>query len=155
PNSNFIRTLWRPLHALFAGSNRGLFEFDGDAWNRVPGFGEKVVYKIGEDVDGKLIVGTSTGVYDSSGKLIANGDTRRLENFGKTYAAIFGRGVVDITSAKQDVIFPDETVCSLLAGNDRLWIGTVGHGLYSFDGKVVKTEASPEILKSGAIWNLS
>lgn len=154
PNRNFIRVLWRPPHALFAGSNRGLFESDGKLWNRVRGFEEEAIYAI-RDFENGLVVGTSTGTFDSRGKLLAIGDTRSIEKFGKVYAAILGKGVVDVTSGTQNVIFPDETACSLLAGRDRLWIGTAGHGLFSFDGRNVKSEVPPEILKSGTIWNMS
>jgi ligand-binding sensor domain-containing protein len=52
PNGNFIRTLFQfGGTATFAGSNRGLFSYDGKSWNRVPGFEEKVVYAIGKDGD--------------------------------------------------------------------------------------------------------
>lgn len=156
PNSNFIRTLWQPKHHLYAGSNRGLFEYDGkDNWRKVPGFEERVIYSLKGDYDGpNLLVGTSTGVLDSRGRLLVSGDTRSIAIYDKTYAAVMGRGVVDISSGRQDVIFPDDTACSLLAGHDRLWIGTAGHGLFSFDGKSAKAEVSPDILKSGAIWNM-
>jgi signal transduction histidine kinase len=73
---------------------------------------------------------------------------------GETYAAVVGRGVIDITSGKQEVVFPDETARSLLTGSDRLWIGTAGHGLFSFDGKVVKNEVTPDVLKSGTVWKM-
>lgn len=167
PNSNFIRTLWQSSdrRALFAGSNRGLFYFDGKNWLPVNGFDGAVVYVIGQNA-GSGLIGTSTGTYKltgnagrlftSKGSLLTNGDSRSLEVFrDKTYAAILGRGVVDISSSRQVVIFPEETACSLLAMDDRLWIGTVGKGLYSFDGKEVNAEISPSILKSGAIWKIT
>jgi signal transduction histidine kinase len=46
-------------------------------------------------------------------------------------------------------------VTSVLAGKDRLWIGTAGNGLFSFDGKNVKSEVPPDSLKSGTIWKMS
>ncbi len=99
-----------------------------------------------------MVVGTAAGIYDSRGKLIAGGDTRSLETFrGSTYAAVYGKGVIDITADGQPVIFPDESVSSLLQDDDKLWIGTAGHGLFSFDGKSVKNEAAPESLRSGTI----
>jgi hypothetical protein len=59
---------------------------------RVPGFEEKAIYDFGER--GSMIVATATGTYDSTGKVIATGDTRSIQNFGKTtYAAVMGRGV--------------------------------------------------------------
>jgi signal transduction histidine kinase len=155
PNSNFIRALFRlPNRPMLAGSNRGLFEFDGEKWQRVPGFQEKAIYAISENEDGRILVGTSSGTFDLRGRLISSGDTRSIQNFRRTYAAVIGRGVVDLSSLRQDVVFPDDAACSLFAENDRLWIGTIGHGLFSFDGKSVRAELGPDVLKSGAIWNI-
>lgn len=155
-NSNFVRTLFRSGDGktIFAGSNRGLFRFEGESWKMVPGFEERVVYAIESTMDG-MIVGTPSGVFDSKGRLITSGDTRALETFrGKSYAAVFGRGVVDITGSTQSIMFPDETACSLFNDGYKLWIGTAGHGLFSFDGISVKSEASAELLKSGTIWDI-
>jgi signal transduction histidine kinase/ligand-binding sensor domain-containing protein len=153
PNSNFIRTLFATdeKRAIFAGSNRGLFTLNGDMWNPVPGFNERAIYAIGTDAGG-IAVGTSTGVFDSRGKLIIGGDTRGLEAFqGDSYAAIFGKGVVNITNSSQSVIFADESATALLSSKDKLWIGTAGKGLFSFDGQNVKPEVGPDGLKSGTI----
>ena len=156
PNSNFIRTLFRaaPRGGLYAGSNRGLFEYDGENWNRVPGFEEKTVYTLAANDNG-ILVGTSTGVFDGRARSIATGDTRSIARMEKTYAAILGRGVVDISGPRQDVIFSDETSCSLLFTGDRVWIGTMRGELFSFDGKTVKEEFKSESLLSGAIWKIS
>lgn len=156
PNSNFIRTFFSSGdgRAIYAGSNRGLFRFDGEHWKRVPGFGNQSVYAIGANGD-ELIIGTPGGTFDPNGRLISSGDTRSLEMFrGETYAAIFGRGVLNISGGKQEVVFRDETANALGTGDGKLWIGTAGHGLFSFDGRSVKTEASPDELKSGAIWSI-
>jgi signal transduction histidine kinase/ligand-binding sensor domain-containing protein len=156
PNSNFIRMLWESGdgRALFAGSNRGLFSYDAEKWKRVDGPGDKPIYAVGTTMNG-MTVGTATGTFDLNGKLITGGDTRSFEMFhGETYAAVVGRGVIDITSGKQEVVFPDETTCSLLVGDDKLWIGTAGDGLFSFDGRRVQTEAAPDNLKSGTIWKI-
>jgi signal transduction histidine kinase len=157
PNSNFIRTIWLSGdgRTMFAGSNRGLFEFDDKQWNRVPSLKEKVVYTIDQNSDG-VIVGTPSGIFDSNGKLLLDGDTRCIDHFqGNPYAAIFGRGVVEITQNAPKVVFAEGSVTSLFGGlGDRLWIGTADNGLFSFDGHSVKPEASSEVLKSGAIWKI-
>lgn len=157
PNSNFVRTLWWNGRALYAGSNRGFFEFDyeTESWNKVPGLEDRAIYDIGVNNQG-IIVGTASGTFDYRGRLIAGGDTRSIEYFGnKAYAAIVGRGVVNISSPRQEVVFPDETASALLATPDRLWIGTEGHGLFSFDGNSTKLEFGPDLLKAGTIWNMS
>ncbi|MCW5956162.1 MAG: hypothetical protein KIT61_06220 [Pyrinomonadaceae bacterium] len=157
PNSNFVRTLWFNGRALYAGSNRGLFEYDyeSEAWDKVPGLEDRVIYDIGVNAQG-IVVGTASGTYDFHGRSIIGGDTRSVESFGKaTYAAIVGRGVVDISTSRQEVVFPDETVSALLTVNGILWIGTGGNGLFSFDGKTTKPEVGPEELKAGTVWNMS
>lgn len=153
PNSNFIRTLLRTKDALYAGSNRGLFEQAGKLWMRLPGFEEKAIYTIAPTDDG-LLVGTASGTFDGNGRLIAAGDTRSFARFGRMYAAILGRGVVDLSSSKQELIFADPTASALSVFQDRLWIGTTGNGLFSYDGKSVKAELPSEQLQSGAIWRI-
>lgn len=166
PNSNFIRTLWQSGdgRALFAGSNRGLFYFNDKTWQPVNGLEGAVVYAIGQNTD-SVLVGTSSGafaltgnagrLFSAKGSLLIRGDTRSIEVFqNRTYAAVFNRGVIDITSGNQSVVFSEQTASSLLAAADKLWIGTSGKGLFSFDGRNVKVEASPEILKTGAIWRI-
>ena len=143
PNGNFIRTLWQSGdgRAMFAGSNRGLFYFDGKGWQLVNGFDGAVVYAINQ-VAGDELVGTSAGsfsltgnvgkLFTSKGPRVADGDTRSFAEFrGRTYAAIFGRGVIDLAPSNQAPIVADETVTTLLTSGGKLWIGTAGHGLLS------------------------
>jgi signal transduction histidine kinase/ligand-binding sensor domain-containing protein len=155
PNSNFIRTLSRGGQ-LYAGSNRGLFALDEkERWIEVPALKNRAVYAIKQRVAASMIVGTSDGMFDLSGKKLGNGDVRSFADFNtRDYAAVFGRGVVDVTGNDQRVVFDDQTVSSVFGGGDKLWIGTSGHGLFSFDGKAAKLEAGPDVLKSGTIWNM-
>ena len=165
PNSNFIRTLFHQRKDwILAGSNRGLFLWEGEAWKAVPGFDGKVIYEVAEHRSTELLIGTSTGLFDLSGKLIISGDTRAIANFqSRTYAAVFGRGVIGIPPGARGfglfnpadgpppAIYSDESTTTIAAGLDRLWIGTADHGLLSFDGRSVKSEAAPDVLKSGSI----
>lgn len=166
PNSNFIRTLFRPRKDWsLAGSNRGLFLSEGGPWKPVAGFDSKVIYAIAELPGTGLLIGTSTGLFDFSGKLILTGDIRGLAAFqSRTYAAVFGRGVIGIAPGARGsfdagygpppVIYSDESTTTIASGADRLWIGTADHGLFSFDGRTVKSEAPPDLLKSGTIWKM-
>ncbi|MBK8464735.1 MAG: hypothetical protein IPL32_02810 [Chloracidobacterium sp.] len=158
PNSNFIRTFYRMWDVRsYAGTNRGLFiKGENRAWTEVPGLRNKVIYAITNRPGGQMIVGTSEGVFDTSGEKLFDGDVRGFASFdSRSYAAVYGRGVVDITGNVPQTVFADETVTSVcnLVG-DRVWIGTAGHGLFRFDGKTVKSEAGPDALKSGTIWNM-
>jgi signal transduction histidine kinase len=49
----------------------------------------------------------------------------------------------------------DQTTTTLCTGRDRLWIGTAGRGLFSYDGTSLKLEIAPEMLKSGTIWKIA
>lgn len=168
PNSNFVRALFSVREDwTLAGSNRGLFLSEGKAWKPVPGFDGKIIYSIAEHKSTELMIGTSIGLFTFSGKLIVPGDVRMFANskFG-TYAAVFGRGVIQIpagsrgfglfdpTLGQPPVIYPNVSATSIVAGVDKLWIGTAGLGLFSFDGQTVKSEVRPDALKSGTIWKM-
>ncbi|MCA1613485.1 MAG: hypothetical protein LC800_04870 [Acidobacteria bacterium] len=64
--SNFVRALLRTRAGeLLCGTNRGLFSYDerAAAWSRVEGFADKTVHALSEDARGRLLVGTSNGLY--------------------------------------------------------------------------------------------
>lgn len=168
PNSNFIRTLFRAADgSVLAGSNRGLFELEKDGWKQVPGFVGKAVYAISEHRSTVTIVATPTGLFDLSGNLLVPGDTRALATFQqRTYAAVYGRGVLglmpgprgfgvfDPAEVSPPVIYSDTSATTVFAGMEKLWIGTSERGLISFDGNTVRSEATPDVLKSGTIWKI-
>ena len=152
PNRNFIRTLFQSGDDLYAGTNRGLLSHSSQGWSEISGFDDTTVYAIGRSGKG-LLIGTPSGIYDEKHKLVEGGDARSFANFnGHTYVAVAGQGVLDLDDG--NLISNDTTAVSLLADQDKLWIGTVGHGLLSFDGSEVRTEVSPDILKSGTIWKM-
>jgi signal transduction histidine kinase len=152
PNSNFVRSLFVEAGRSYAGTNRGLFEKDAEKeWAEVPRFKNRVIYSIENDNAGNVLIGSSDGAYDLSGRRLFDGDVRGFAPLNsREYAAVFGRGVLEFPSR---TVFPNDSVTSVTRGlNDRVWIGTAGKGLYSFDGKNVTYEASPDALKSGTIW---
>lgn len=142
PNSNFIRTLFQAADGIiYAGSNRGLFVKSNEKWTPVAGYANRPIYAISEDRSRKLLIGTT--------------DTRSFADFqGGKYAAVSGLGLVQIGPGGNIVKHADGSVNSLCTGDEKLWIGTAGNGLFSFDGRSVKIELSPDILKSGAIWRI-
>ncbi len=165
PNSNFIRTLTRDGE-LYAGSNRGLFTKEvsdpwsdttdngvAKGWIEIASLKNKVIYALQPRAKGAMLVGGPDGMFDITGRKLAAGDVRSFAAFkGRDYAAVFGRGVVE--AAEGRIIFQDQTATSVFNGTNRLWIGTGGNGLFSYDGTAVKKEAGPEELKSGTIWNI-
>ncbi|HYY59476.1 MAG TPA: two-component regulator propeller domain-containing protein, partial [Pyrinomonadaceae bacterium] len=64
--SNFVRTLYQTGDGrLLCGTNRGLFIYDQAAsrWQPFGRFNTKTVYAIAEDTQGRLLVGSSSGLY--------------------------------------------------------------------------------------------
>jgi signal transduction histidine kinase len=64
--SNFVRTLYQTSDGrLLAGTNRGLFSYDyaSSAWQPFGRFSDRAIYSIAEDARGRLLVGTSSGLY--------------------------------------------------------------------------------------------
>lgn len=161
PNSNFIRTLSRGL-TLLAGSNRGLFmknpasgadaESRVEHWTEIPVFKNRVIYAIMQRSWNSHLIGTPDGIFDLSGRKIASGDFRSFADFNhQDYAAVYGRGVLNVNGIE---VANNPAVTSVAAGSDRLWIGTAGEGLFSYDGTTAKLESFPADLPSGTIWNM-
>jgi len=154
PNSNFIRTLYRTsTGGVYVGTNRGLFVADGSFWREVSGFEKKTIYAVGEGTSGGLVVGTSDGLMDESGKTILNGDTRSVAQFhGKTYAAVFDQGLVESTG---EVALTISTPTSLFPTAGNLFIGTADQGVFSFDGTSAQKVIAPEDLGEKAVWKIA
>lgn len=149
-NSNFVRTLFRSNDGrIFAGTNRGLFSLD-DAWSEIESFAAKPIYAVAEDAAKKISVAAPSGVFDFDGKSKIIGDARAVVAFrGKTYAAIFGRGVVQIEN--QTMVFPNDSPTALFADPEKLWIGTAKGDILTFDGAATRPEKSLELLRGAAI----
>ena len=149
PNSNFIRTLFRTTGGtIYAGSNRGLFVQNGDKWIPVAAYANRAIYALSEDASGKLLVGSNERADQVS-------DVRSFADFqGVRYAAVAGAGLAQVGPNGYIIRHSDSSVNALCATTDKLWIGTAGNGLFSFDGRRVQPEVPPDVLKSGTIWRL-
>jgi signal transduction histidine kinase/ligand-binding sensor domain-containing protein len=150
-NSNFVRTLYRASDGqIYAGTNRGLFLFSGGNWTETGNFSPRAVYAVGEDSQKNLLIATSNGLFDFDQKQKIAGDMRAVVNFkGAAYAAIFGRGVVQIENQAQ--IFANDSLTALFADDQNLWIGTARDGVFVYDGKETKQETSLESMRGAAI----
>lgn len=150
-NSNFVRALYKASDSrIFAGTNRGLFVADKGNWLSAEKFAFKTVYEINENAFKQTLISTSSGLFGFDGKQIAAGDARSTAVFrGETYAAIFGRGVLQIEN--QTPISDENSPTALFADDANLWIGTASNGVYLFDGRQVRREKSLDILRGAAI----
>jgi signal transduction histidine kinase/ligand-binding sensor domain-containing protein len=156
PNSNFVRTLFKTKDGrIFVGTNRGLFTLTGNKWVEFSGFPGKTVYALGENPSGDLLIGGPRGVFDTGGKQIGEGDVRAFANFrGKTYAAVFDRGLMAVGDPKSVPVFSSDTPTSLYEAPDKIWIGTAGTDIFTFDGQKITTEPGFADQELGAIWQI-
>ncbi len=150
-NTNFVRTIHRAENGqIFAGTNRGLYLFSGDKWIQAEKFPSKTIYVISEDTTKQYLIGTPNGLFDWEGKQKMPGDVRAVVKFqNKTYAAIFGRGIVQIENNIS--VFTNDSPTALFSDGAKLWIGTAKDGVFAFDGKETKQEAALNGLRGAAI----
>ncbi|HUQ31003.1 MAG TPA: two-component regulator propeller domain-containing protein, partial [Pyrinomonadaceae bacterium] len=128
--SNFVRTLFQAANGpLLAGTNRGLFIYDGTRsdWSPVQDLSQSPVYAITEDKRGRIVVGAGNGLYrsekparESAGELRltrieavggggaeTGGGVRALAQFqGEIYVGTYGRGVERLDAAGRTLIWP-------------------------------------------------
>jgi ligand-binding sensor domain-containing protein/two-component sensor histidine kinase len=155
PNSNFIRSLYRTTSGeIYAGSNRGLFMKSGDKWQPIAAYGNKPIYAVSEDRSERVMVGTvGTDIYPSASN---DSGTWSFADFGNVkYAAVNRLGLVQIKPTGNVLVQSDASISSLCGTVTKLYIGTTGNGLFSYDGRTITREISPDILKSGTIWKIS
>jgi signal transduction histidine kinase/ligand-binding sensor domain-containing protein len=153
-NVNFVRTLFRAADGrIFAGTNRGLFLLADGAWLDTGNFSTRSIYALGEDAQKQLLTGTPNGLFGFDGKQILAGDVRAVVNFqNKTFAAVFGRGLVAVETDAP--IFANDSLTALLPDGDFLWIGSAKNGAFFYDGKDVKQTDALNALRGAAIWKI-
>ncbi|HSK70140.1 MAG TPA: two-component regulator propeller domain-containing protein [Pyrinomonadaceae bacterium] len=154
-NSNFVRKLFKASGGqIFAGTNRGLFSFSEGNWLESEDFSAKVVYDIIENPANQPLFATADGVLTIEGEEVLEGDTRALVNFqNKTYAAIYGLGVVEIENGAR--IFTNDAPTALFAAGERLWVGTARDGVFVVEGNETRQEKALEVLRNAAIWKIA
>jgi signal transduction histidine kinase len=176
--SNFARTLFRSSEGtLWCGTNRGLFGRDKSSnWQEVPELKGKTVHSLAEDPQGRLLIGTASGLFSAtrtsrpnsrSGREFsridqANGladNIRAIATFrGAVYLANIGRGVERLDGSKRTLVWPDDSagaaerqVVSLHPDNERLWIGTTESGAFLFDGRKTMVDHALDELSGAAV----
>ncbi len=154
-DSNYIRTLFRSSAGrIFAGTNSGLFLFNGKKWDEIEKFKKTRVYAINEDSEKKLLIGTIKGLFDLEGTRISDGSIRAIANFqAKTYFTMGKSGLYEFKG--RNLIFENDAIVSLLADKDKLWFGTINNGGFFFDGKQVKAEPVLEQLRALSVRKIS
>jgi signal transduction histidine kinase/ligand-binding sensor domain-containing protein len=173
PNANYVRALLRTSHGhLFAGTNSGLYLNDGGKkWSSIPEIGRRIVYALGEEKSGRLLIATASGLFGSSANSDANftrissssdqDNVRAIATIaGTTYIGTYGYGVEKVQGSQRTLVWPEANVDSHLReitslgkdANERLLIGTASAGIFSFDGKQTTSDNALEKLKGDAVW---
>ena len=179
--SNFVRTFFRTsMGHLLAGTNRGLFVYSASSsgWRPVAGLGGNIIYGLGEDNSGRLLVASAGGFFvgptlsretkiepqtftrfeTSSGSVDGVGSIRSIAQFrGAVYIASYGRGVEKFEANRLTNIWSANStiprdVISLFAEDDhRLLVGTATDGVFAYDGAEVKAEPAFAKLKGNTV----
>jgi signal transduction histidine kinase/ligand-binding sensor domain-containing protein len=181
PGTNYVRALWRTSRGrVLAGTNAGLYLHDESkkSWSSVTEIGRRIVYALGEDKDGRVLVATANGLFASMSatnattfmripppteKLPQGDNVRAIANAnGSTYIATYGYGVERLQGTQRSLIWPDASADNQLRdvtsvgvdASDRLMIGTATGAVFSYDGKQATTDAAFDRLKGGAVWSI-
>jgi len=181
PGANFVRALWRTSRGrVLAGTNAGLYLHDESkkSWSSITEVGRRIVYALGEDKDGRVLVATANGLFASVSatnattfmripspmeKLPQGDNVRAIANAsGSTYIATYGYGVERLQGTQRSLIWPDASTDNQLrdvtsVGVDaggRLLIGTATGAVFFIDGKQATTDNAFDKLKGGAVWSI-
>ena len=181
PGSNFVRALWRTSRRrVLAGTNAGLYLHDESkkSWSSVTEIGRRIVYALGEDKDGRVLVATANGLFASMSatntttfmripppaeKLPQGDNVRAIANAnGSTYIATYGYGVERLQGTQRSLIWPDASADNQLRevtsvgvdASGRLVIGTATGAVFFYDGKQATTDNAFDKLKGGAVWSI-
>lgn len=170
---NYVRALLRTSRGhLLAGTNSGLYLNDSDKkWSIIPEIGRRIVYALGEENSGRVLIGTASGLFGSSPNNDANfsrippssdqDNVRAIATVaGTTYIATYGYGVEKLQGSQRTLVWPETTADIHLReitslgkdANERLMIGTASAGVFTFDGKQTTTDNALDKLKGDAIW---
>ncbi|HET6890435.1 MAG TPA: ATP-binding protein, partial [Pyrinomonadaceae bacterium] len=177
--SNYVRALVRTKSGqLLAGTNSGLYTYDDstDSWIGVAEVGPRIIYAVGEDKNGRVLVATANGLFAAPSNNAfftripppnerPQGDSVRAVTTSNdvTYIATYGYGVERIQGSQRTLVWPESSADNRLReitalGSDsanRLLIGTASAGGFLFDGKVTSTEPALDRLKGGAVWTIA
>jgi signal transduction histidine kinase len=182
--SNFARTMFQSSEGtLWCGTNRGLFGRDRSSnWQEVQELKGKIVHSLAEDPQGRLLVGTASGLFwatrtsRSKRDLGVGREFSRIDNAtgasdniraitthtGTVYLANFGRGVERLDGSKRTLVWPDDgagaaerQVVSLHPDKEGLWIGTAEAGVFLFDGRRTTADHALDELSGAAVRSIA
>jgi signal transduction histidine kinase len=141
PSTNYVRALRRTSRGrLLAGTYSGLYAYDvaAKSWRAVSEFARRIIYAIGEDANGRILIASANGLFASQGgdaaftrigastdrlpqgdsvraiAQVANGPAVDIPAIATTYIATFGYGVERLQGSQRTLVWPES------AADDRL-----------------------------------
>ncbi len=174
-NANYVRALVRTSRGhLIAGTNAGLYINDGPKkWTAIPEIGRRIIYGLGEDHSGRVLIATANGLFVSSSnsdssftRIPSSSDQDNVRAIatvaGATYIATYGYGIERLQGSQRTLVWPGANADNHLRevtslgkdANDRLLIGTATSGVFFFDGKQTTIDNALEKLKGDAVWSM-
>lgn len=143
--SNFVRTLFQTKDGrVLCGTNRGLFVYDktSRAWRQVDEFAGRTIYAIVEDPAGRLLVGTSSGLYIDVNLDRGTVQERQPTDLapGTPDSQTAETGItVSPTPAPQTTPTPEprpiESVRAIRVFQNKTYMAIFGRGVQQLDGK--------------------
>jgi len=135
PESNFIRTIYRTKDGkLYCGTNRGLFVKTGDVWQSISELEQKTIYALQEDVNGRLLAGTASGLYlpgaQASRLPLKNHEKFREQSKENLAVTSTLRSSADKMSA-----FPADSVRAISQLQNKTYIARFGRGVELLEGE--------------------
>jgi signal transduction histidine kinase/ligand-binding sensor domain-containing protein len=181
PESDFARAvLVSSEGSTWYGSNRGLFVRGPNetGWTRVDAVGARTVHAVAESPDGRVLVGTSGGLFATPLRSARAGppDFERLEPppdglgdsirsiallRGQVYLATFGRGLERVDGSRREVVWSggdegERALTYVFADRDeRLWIGSAERGVFEYDGSRAVPVPGLERLTGVPVWSMA
>ena len=144
--ANFIRTLFRRKNGqLLCGTNGGLFAYDEkkSSWQPYTQFQGKTVFAIAEDDAGRLLIGSSTGLYldvkpeqpkPQIEEEVIDESTLPIEGFSSS-SQLPQASPLPQAQPSPTPQPPNESVRAIEAFQDSLYIAIYGRGVERLDGR--------------------
>ena len=129
PESNVARVLFQSSDStLWCGTNRGLFARVDSNWQEVPELKGRIVHSISEDPQGRLLVGTASGLFAGERASSRRRDSASASKLPREFQRVEGAAGPSVTSVTGDNI---RAICSF---QGSVYVANFDRGVERLDG---------------------